>query len=164
MSASGFTADERVIELAERHASVLVDLAARGGMSLDFTDASVQVVEQLAGQLEDSGPKDWETNEASAEYLWDFAKMLGFYVGEVMRRHHGGEWGFMEQAKGPPIYGIRVNGGLTSPMEKAYQRLTIGPEDNLWSYYVMITRGVWRSKKPSSVREGPNVDPPAGQS
>jgi hypothetical protein len=134
-----FTPDERVRSIAEAFTDGLVDLDEQ---PFDFTDDSVQAVERLAASLHRSRPHDWKTNPASSEDLEGSAKVLGFYVGEVMRLHHGAVWGFVEMPDGDRTYGVLLpDGSLTSPIAKALKRLTDGPGDDLWSYFRIVALG-----------------------
>lgn len=102
-------------------------------VELDFTEASIAKVEEIAGRAASGA----SLSEARREEL---AKLFGVYLGEVARRHHGGEW--LIPKKGP-LQGALVlqsKHGLTSPPSKVYQRLTGGPGDNLTAYYQALTR------------------------
>src|SRR5262249_33482765 len=56
------------------------------GVKLDWSDSSVQKVEQMLGRLHD----DMAQSNPPEEAVWTFAKAFGSYVGEVLRKHHGG--------------------------------------------------------------------------
>jgi hypothetical protein len=72
--------------------------------------------------------------------IWTFAKAFGSYVGEVLRRHRGGEWG-MVSMNGQPFPGLQQkNGALCWPWSKVQKRLVNGPEDNVWHYYRVLVQ------------------------
>jgi hypothetical protein len=61
--------------------------------------------------------------------------MLGSYIGEVFRRNHGAEWGWVA-LQGSRFVGMeRKASNLFWPWGKAQNRIVKGPEDNLWLYY-----------------------------
>ena len=65
---------------------------------------------------------------------------IGAYVGEVVRRHAGGEW---EGNDADPNAEINValklpNGSLIWPVQRAMKRFKNGPEDGIYAYAVVI--------------------------
>lgn len=124
----------------EAYAADAVDYAATCHQTeLDFSPNSIDAIEKIAGRLHDDlprgfwgkifkhGPTDFEFNT--------ICKVLGGYVGEVIRREHGGDWGLHEGniglQFGPELWAF--------PVQKVHKRLKNGPEDNITSFYkVMI--------------------------
>jgi len=137
MSEESFKPDARVSEIAQAYAQDAVDIAARNfGITLDWSEASIQLVEHMVGRLHEEMPAE----ELTEETVWIIAKAFGCYIGEVLRRHHGGEWG-MVTLGGESFPGLRCGfGPLCWPWEKVYKRWVNGPEDNLWSYYTFMTQ------------------------
>ena len=157
MSGFEFAAEKRVVEIARKYAEGLVDLDKR---PLDFSDQSVQALERLAAREYDRRPRDWKTNPESAEKLDGYAKVLGFYVGEVMRRHHGAKWGFIQTPDGERVYGVQLpNGTMTSPISKAFKRLTNGAEDDLWFYFKATMEIARRSAKEATPANATSITP-----
>lgn len=72
------------------YAKDAVDVAKRNfQIDLDFSEESIQQIEAIASRqfaviVEGDGPSD--------RNLETFCKIWGAYIGEVFRRHHGGEW------------------------------------------------------------------------
>jgi hypothetical protein len=143
MSEAPFQPDGQVAEVAGAYALDAVDLAARNfGVTLDWSEASVRQVEQMLGRLH----AELTSARPPEDAVWTFAKAFGSYVGEVLRRHHEGEWG-MVSMEGQSFPGLQLAGGpLCWPWGKAYKRLTDGPGDNLWHYYSVLAQ---RSAEPS---------------
>ena len=132
---ANFQADAKIAKIAEAYALDAVDFAARNfQIILDWSDDNVRLVEgclkTLHDQLGDARPAE--------ETVWTFAKVFGSYVGEVFRRNHGGEWG-MIQLDGESFPGIQYESGvLCWPWSRAYKRITIGGEENIWHYYCIL--------------------------
>lgn len=63
------------------------------------------------------------------------AKAWGGYVGEVLRRHHGGEWAVVLISRRPTACLRRSEKQMMFPADKVYQRLTNGPGDSVAAFY-----------------------------
>ncbi len=94
---------------------------------LDFSEASVDRLEQiLDGQSADD--VEFQTR------LW------GSYLGELIRRRYDGEWE-LSQYPGEGVSLVPtlvIRGSRLYPLIKVYRRLTIGPEENVSSFYKMV--------------------------
>lgn len=132
-----FEPDSNVQQVAEAYYLDALDAAREGwGIELDGTEGSIQFVEQsMLSQLHDT----MEAAQPSEELLDGFVKMFGSYVGEVYRRHHGAEWGWVTSGE-DRFVGLRRNasGGLCWPWGRVQQRVLNGSEHNVWHYYVML--------------------------
>lgn len=137
MSEPTFKPDPQIVEIAEAYALDAMDLASRNiGVSLDWSEQSVRQVEQMLGRLHDELSKAHPPDET----VWTFAKAFGSYIGEVIRRRYGGEWGLIT-LDGKSFPGLKqASGDLVWPWSKAHERLTNGSEDNIWHYYQVLTR------------------------
>jgi hypothetical protein len=135
MAQAPFQPDPQVAEIAAAYALDAVDLAARNfSVTLDWSEFSVRQVEQMLGQLHD----EMASAQPPEDAVWTFAKAFGSYLGEVLRRHHGGEWG-MVSSGGQSFPGLQqTSGALCWPWGKARNRLVNGPEDNVWHYYGVL--------------------------
>jgi hypothetical protein len=76
----------------------------------------------------------------SQDHIYQFAKIFGSYIGEVIRRNHGARWGMVS------IGSDRLPGMQTErkkaefwPWGKVQNRITNGAEDNVWHYFQTIT-------------------------
>jgi hypothetical protein len=134
---ANFQPDMRVTEIAEAYSLDAIDLAASNfGVTLDWSEASVRKVEEMLGRLHD----EMANAQPREDAIWTFAKAFGSYVGEVLRRHHSGEWGMLDM-DGQSFPGIQQkNGALCWPWSKAQKRLVNGPEDNVWHYYTVLVQ------------------------
>jgi hypothetical protein len=135
-----FEASDEVARAAGAYAEDLVDLAAsRYELSLDYSVDSVRAVDrQIADDMYRTRPRDWDADPKRREQLEQFGKALGSYVGEVIRRHHGGEWGWSRGEASERAYAMRLGEGLLWPMARGIKRLTNGSEDDLYAYIVLL--------------------------
>ncbi len=114
------------------------------GVTLEYSQESVQLVEEMLAKLhEDAAQKGFFARlikkTPSDESIHHLAKMLGGYVGEVMRRHWGGEWKLESEAfPGEEVITLQLNGGDVWPHFKAGKRIVDGPEDNVWAYFQVL--------------------------
>jgi hypothetical protein len=135
-----FKPTEDHARLAEAYALDAVDAAAGLGVTLDFSEASVKEVESILAEMHDQ----MIGAQPSAEVMWTFAKMYGSYVGEVMRRAHGGTWGVAklgdEEAIALDLPATKSNRQIVWPWYRVLKRFQNGPEDNVWHYYQVTVR------------------------
>jgi hypothetical protein len=136
MANPSFQLDPDIAEVAVAYSLDALEYAANLGVTLDWSDSSVEEVEMLLAQLHSEMANSQPPNDA----VWKMAKVLGSYVGEVLRRHHGGEWG-MVQWEDQSFPGLQISSGsLCWPWGKVRNRLVNGPEDNVWHYFKMLTQ------------------------
>ncbi len=110
-------------------------------VKLDYTEGSVQAVEAILERIYQSLPRGLGRlfrRAPSNKEIMDCALVLGAYLGEVMRRQWGGEWG-------PPMAEIsdvhatlHLPGPTVWPTAKVLKRLLNGAEDNVWLYYRVL--------------------------
>lgn len=112
--------------------------------SLDYSQASVEHVESIANQLFQARPKGifgrLFKKGPSEEEIQIVCKMLGGYIGEVLRRSKGGEWAINQEFS---AIGIQCGELWVFPPAKVHKRLTNGSEDNLWSYFRVVLEEPW---------------------
>lgn len=120
-----------------------IDEAAANKVSLDLSPESIPQVEAILTILYNRRPqglqaffkrKAWEAEKEKDAKKW------GAYIGEVMRRAHGGEWRLeTQQFPGEQVYTLRIGSVDIYPVSKAYKRPTNGPEDSVSFYYKVLT-------------------------
>ncbi len=133
-----FATDADVQRMNEAYALDAVDAARINfGVELDWTDASIETVEQILGELHAQ-----RASAPSDEVIWTFAKAFGSYMGEVYRRNHGGTWGIVT-LNGDSFPGMQDarTCQLFWPWGKAHNRIVVGPEDNVLHYYQLLVSG-----------------------
>lgn len=128
-------------DMMSAYAEDAVDFArANFGIELDFSTASVEHVESIADRLYQSRPKGFLSKifrkGPSDEEIQQLCKMLGGYVGEIYRRVKGGDWAINQEFQ---AIGVLVGESWVFPPAKVHKRLMNGPEDNLLSYFRVIS-------------------------
>lgn len=113
------------------HAQLAVKTAkTKWNTSLDFTPASLQVLEGVLTELHDvlrtAPPEDRPTDQQ----IEMAAKIWGVYVGEVVRRHLGGKWSVSEG-----VLQLEINDARIFPLRKVQKRLIDGPGDAIPFYF-----------------------------
>jgi hypothetical protein len=128
-----FTADRHAQHTALRQARDLVAFAqSELDLALDWSDASVRAVEELAGSLH----ADVRRRRTGPDDIAPLVEMIGSYLGEVLRRNHGAEWGWVS-VNGRRLLGLKLapTGALFTPVETARRRVPRGAASNLWRTY-----------------------------
>ena len=125
----------------EAYAEDAVDYARDTfGKSLDYSPESLDALEAIAAQLHKSFPKSFLSklfkSRPSEMQLDAMSKLLGGYLGEVIRKQKGGNWAINEELQ---ALGLKLEADYwVFPPAKAYKRLVNGAEDNLVSFYRVI--------------------------
>ena len=131
--AANFVESSDIQRVAEAYALDMVDFARENfSVALDWSDTSVSAIEGIM----DIFYRERATANPTAEQVWSFSKMFGSYVGEVYRRNHGANWGTVT-LNGESFPGMQAAQTCTLfwPWGRAQNRLTDGPENNMWHYY-----------------------------
>lgn len=141
-------------EMMAAYAEDAVEHASeRFGITLDYSPESVREVESILGKLYDSIPRTFlgrlfKGRPPTDEDIWSVCKMYGGYVGEVVRRHHGGEWIMdTEISPGEEVIALEKEGSRMFPPDKVGKRLTNGPEDDVWVYFTVGVRDHWPRRR-----------------
>lgn len=132
-SRMSFETDKSAQNTAMRHARDLVVFAqSELNLKLDWSDASVRQVEELAGSLH----ADFRRQRANADDIAPLVTMIGSYLGEVLRRNHGAQWGWVS-VNGHRVLGLKAaqTGALFTPVETVKRRVHQGASSNLWRAY-----------------------------
>lgn len=135
---SGFQEDSKIQQIAEAYSLDAVDFAKNAfGIELNWSDESVQHIEAILSRLHSELPQ----SSPPEEKIFQFAKMLGSYVGEVFRKNHGATWGIV-LVGGEKFPGLQTKQSGTQfwPWGRAQKRIKNGPEDNIWHYYRALLR------------------------
>ena len=68
------------------------------------------------------------------------SRLWGSYLGEVLRRRYAGGWEMTQYPGGAvAVPAVEVRGSRLFPIMKVYRRLTMGDEEDLRSFYTMVT-------------------------
>jgi hypothetical protein len=67
-------------------------------------------------------------------------RLWGSYLGEVLRRRYNGSWEMTPYPGGAvAVPAVQVRGSRLFPLIKVYRRLTMGEEEDLGSFFAMVT-------------------------
>jgi hypothetical protein len=106
---------------------------------LDFTSDSIDGLDEILVLVGESPELDLDFE----------VRLWGSYLGEILRRRYAGVWEMTQYPGGAlAVPAIEVRGSRLFPMMKVYRRLTIGDEEDLRTFYVMVTE---RLGKPAQV-------------
>lgn len=136
--------------MMESYARAAADLAqSQFKRKLDFSAESVDGLDEILVIIGESPELDLDFE----------VRLWGSYLGEVLRRRYAGMWeltpypGDLPNASGKSagpvaVPAIEIRGSRVFPLLKIYRRLTMGDEEDLRSFYSMITS---RLGKPAQV-------------
>jgi hypothetical protein len=97
---------------------------------LDFTADSIDVLDEILVTVSESPDRDVDFE----------VRLWGSYLGEVIRRRYAGGWEMTQYPGGTTaVPAVEVRGSRLFPLMKVYRRLTVGEEEDLCSFLVMIT-------------------------
>jgi hypothetical protein len=106
---------------------------------LDFTSESIDRLDEILVLVGESPELDLEFE----------VRLWGGYLGEVVRRRYEGEWEMTQYPGGlASVPAVEVRGSRLFPLTKVFRRLTEGDEEDLRSFYNMVTG---RLGKPAQV-------------
>ncbi|MGA8728428.1 MAG: hypothetical protein WB608_06725 [Terracidiphilus sp.] len=97
---------------------------------LDFSSESIDALDEILVLVGESPELDLDFETR----LW------GSYLGEVLRRRYAGSWEMTQYPGGvTAVPAVEVRGSRLFPLLKVYRRLTAGDEEDLRSFYTMVT-------------------------
>lgn len=107
--------------------------------ALDFSAESVDVLDEILVMVS-------ETPDHDVDYE---VRLWGAYLGEIIRQRYAGGWEMTQYPGGTvAVPAVDVRGSRLFPLMKVYRRLTMGEEEDLQSFYAMVTE---RLGKPAQV-------------
>jgi len=107
--------------------------------TLDFSAESVDVLDEILVMV-------GETPDHDVDYE---VRLWGAYLGEIIRHRYAGGWEMTQYPGGTTaVPAVDVRGSRLFPLLKVYRRLTMGEEEDLRSFYAMVTE---RLGKPAQV-------------
>jgi hypothetical protein len=126
--------------MMEGYAQAAVELArSEFKQNLDFSSDSIEPLDEILVTVGNSPERELDFESR----LW------GSYLGEVLRRRYSGAWEMTIYPGGTvAVPAVQVRGSRLFPLMKVYRRLTAGEEEDLRSFYAMVTE---RLGKPAKV-------------
>ena len=122
--------------MMEGYAQGAVELARKEfQQNLDFSSESVDVLDEILILVGESPELDLDFE----------VRLWGSYLGEVLRRRYAGSWEMTQYPGGTvAVPAVDVRGSRLFPLMKVYRRLTVGEEEDLRSFYSMVTERLGR--------------------
>lgn len=107
--------------------------------TLDFSSESLEVLDEILVLVSESPEHDVDYE----------VRLWGSYLGEIIRQRYNGGWEMTQYPGGTvAVPAVDVRGSRLFPLMKVYRRLTVGEEEDLRSFYTMVTE---RLGKPAQV-------------
>ena len=115
----------------QSYAAAAVELAEAGfHRQLDYSPGSIEALDEILVQVS-------ETPELDLDFE---VRLWGSYLGEVLRRRYAGGWELTQYPGGvAAVPAIEVRGSRLFPLLKVYRRLTTGEEEDLQSFFALVT-------------------------
>ncbi len=104
--------------------------------SLDFTPDSLEAIERMLGKMHNLAKFAAPGEGPSDDQIAAAAKLWGIYVGEVIRRHYGGQWSL----DGDGVLALSVGEAQVFPVGKARKRIVDGPAENIRYYFSAMAK------------------------
>jgi hypothetical protein len=113
------------------YAQAAVELArSEFKQKLDFTSESIDGLDEILVLVGESPELDVDFE----------VRLWGSYLGEVLRRRYVGTWEMTQYPGGVvAVPAIEVRGSRLFPLMKVYRRLTVGEEEDLRTFFSMVT-------------------------
>lgn len=98
--------------------------------ALDFSAESIDDLDEILVLVSENPDLDLDFE----------VRLWGSYLGEVLRRRYNGSWQMTPYPGGSvAVPSIEVRGSHLFPLIKVYRRLTMGEEEDLGSFFAMVT-------------------------
>ena len=124
----------------EGYAQAAAELArSEFSQKLDFTSESIDSLDEILVRVGESPELDIDFE----------VRLWGSYLGEVLRRRYAGTWEMTQYPGGiAAVPAVELRGSRLFPLMKVYRRLTEGEEEDLRTFFSMVTE---RLGKPAQV-------------
>lgn len=115
----------------EGYAHAAADLARdKFHHTLDFTSESIEALDEILVVVGESPELDLDFE----------VRLWGSYLGEVLRVRYAGTWEMTQYPGGAvAVPAVEVRGSRLFPLVKVYRRLTMGEEEDLRTFFLMVT-------------------------
>ena len=126
-------ADITISNVMKAYAQDAERLASEQGISLDYTEESLERVDLLLHEIAGNTVLTPRTPEEASQ-LWGLSKIYGGYLGEVVIRNMGGAWELQDNPDGSARVVLHCEGLTMFPPDKIYKRLTEDLYSNVSGY------------------------------
>lgn len=104
-------------------------------MTLDFSAESIDALDEILVMVGEAPDHDVDFE----------VRLWGSYLGELIRQRYNGAWEMTQYPGGNvAVPAVDVRGSRLFPLLKVYRRLTSGEEEDLRSFYAMVTERLGR--------------------
>jgi hypothetical protein len=135
-----------VNDMMAAYAEDAVDYASKLKKQLDYSGDSIKEIEEICTLLYNSIPRNFFTKlfkkNPGEETILQMSKMLGGYLGEVIIKHHGGNWDIEDFMNEGNTIVLNIGDTKIFPVARIYKRLKNGPEDNVHHYYQFLVNNL----------------------
>lgn len=102
---------------------------------LDFSSESIEALDEVLVLVGESPELDLDFE----------VRLWGSYLGEVLRQRYAGSWEMTVYPGGAAaVPSVDVRGSRLFPLMKVYRRLTAGEEEDLHTFFTMVTERLGR--------------------
>ncbi|HEX4287094.1 MAG TPA: hypothetical protein VHZ28_18520 [Terracidiphilus sp.] len=117
--------------MMEGYAKAAVELSIDGfEKELDFAPDTIDNLDEILVLVSENPDMDLDFE----------VRLWGSYLGEVLRRRYNGSWQMTPYPGGSvAVPSVEVKGSHLFPLIKVYRRLTTGEEEDLGSFFAMVT-------------------------
>jgi hypothetical protein len=127
--------------LYEAAASAVLTAETKWGLTLDFSEASLEGLENILAELHDAcaAPSAPDAPGPTDDQIAQLASIWGVYLGEVVRRHHGGKWVQTPLEDRGPVLRLEVGAMALIPSARVLRRIRNGPGENVHLFYKALS-------------------------
>lgn len=121
--------------MMETYAQAAVLAAGEFKQKLDFSSESIDALDEVLVLVGESPELDLDFE----------VRLWGSYLGEMLRRRYAGSWEMTVYPGGATaVPSVDVRGSRLFPLMKVYRRLTAGEEEDLHTFFAMVTERLGR--------------------
>ena len=129
---TSMTTDARLAGVLVAQSQLAVQTAKlKWAESLDYTPDSLDAIERMLGKMHNLAKFAAPGQGPSEEHIATASRTWGIYVGEVIRRHYGGQWSTSEGG----ALTLSIGEAQVDPIAKARKRIIDGPTENIRYYF-----------------------------
>jgi len=132
-----------LLRVQQRAVACVNQAAVKFHLLLDWTEASIPRVEYALGEIHKQIGAKADQNKATIVAL---SNGFGSYIGEMLRKKHGGHWCNNLPNSPADLEGLEVNGVVFSPMVCVFFRITNGVKYNVVEFYKRTAAAIGRSR------------------
>jgi len=154
---------QQILDRMQRRASNCVSVSAdKFKLRLDYTEASIPRLEHALGEIH---KHIGSTADQNKETIVNLSNGFGAYIGETLRRKHGGQWRDKLPSSPPELEGLEVNGVVFSPTVCVFFRLTKGAQHNVEDFYQRAEAAIAKTRTPEAPGQAKqtSADDPHGE-